>query len=220
MPAKDHVFRIYRDVRFSRDPRPYKAHFSAAWSRGGKTGPFACYYVHCEPGVADHAGGYNLGACFVGGGIWNPGSEVLGRLRRSLDERPERWRRVLVEDDQLRATFLAVAGRGKGKPPPTTTTTTTSPPKAGDEQAIKAALAAMNAENALKKKPLGYAADHREIELLKLRNFTVQRRIDEALFSAPDGQAQIAAMLQALVPFVAHLNRTAMPDAGHDDDSD
>lgn len=31
LPPKDLVFRIYRDVRFSPDPTPYKAHFSAAW---------------------------------------------------------------------------------------------------------------------------------------------------------------------------------------------
>ena len=35
LPPKDLVFRIYRDVRFSKDQTPYKPHYSAAWSRTG-----------------------------------------------------------------------------------------------------------------------------------------------------------------------------------------
>ncbi|KAJ9239255.1 hypothetical protein DTO166G5_2424 [Paecilomyces variotii] len=55
LPAKDLVFRIHRDIRFSNDPTPYKTHFSAAWSRTGRKGPYAAYYVHLQPG-----------SCFVG----------------------------------------------------------------------------------------------------------------------------------------------------------
>jgi len=50
LPPKDLVFRIYRDIRFSPDPTPYKPHFSAAWSRTGRKGPYACYYVQIQPG--------------------------------------------------------------------------------------------------------------------------------------------------------------------------
>ncbi|KAK4905533.1 hypothetical protein LTR66_017800, partial [Elasticomyces elasticus] len=49
LPPKDLVFRIYRDIRFSKDPTPYKPHFSAAWSRTGRKGPYACYYVQIQP---------------------------------------------------------------------------------------------------------------------------------------------------------------------------
>ncbi|KAK1824775.1 hypothetical protein LTR12_000832 [Friedmanniomyces endolithicus] len=45
LPVKDVVFRIYRDVRFSPDPTPYKPFFSAAWSRTGRKGPYAHYYI-------------------------------------------------------------------------------------------------------------------------------------------------------------------------------
>ncbi|KAF1991583.1 hypothetical protein K402DRAFT_128393 [Aulographum hederae CBS 113979] len=49
LPVKDIIFRIYRDVRFSSDPTPYKTHFSAAWSRTGRKGPYAGYYVQISP---------------------------------------------------------------------------------------------------------------------------------------------------------------------------
>ncbi len=49
LPPKDLTFRIYRDIRFSPDPTPYKTHFSAAWSRTGRKGPYAGYYVQVQP---------------------------------------------------------------------------------------------------------------------------------------------------------------------------
>ncbi|KAG9616437.1 hypothetical protein KCU69_g23683, partial [Aureobasidium melanogenum] len=55
LPLKDvvnldeQVFRIYRDIRFSKDPTPYKPYFSAAWSRTGRKGPYAAYYVQISP---------------------------------------------------------------------------------------------------------------------------------------------------------------------------
>src|SRR5687767_5715875 len=48
--AADCMFRIYRDVRFSRDKTPYKAHLSASFNPGGRKSPIAGYYVHVEPG--------------------------------------------------------------------------------------------------------------------------------------------------------------------------
>lgn len=96
------MFRIYRDTRFSKDPTPYKTHFSAAWSRTGKKGPYAVYYLHVQPG----------GASLVGGGLYYPPAEPLARVRASIDERPWRWRRVLNEDG-FRRTFLEGAKPGE-----------------------------------------------------------------------------------------------------------
>lgn len=59
LPPKDLTFRIYRDIRFSPDPTPYKTHFSAAWSRTGRKGPYAGYYVQIQPKGS-----------FVGAGVW------------------------------------------------------------------------------------------------------------------------------------------------------
>lgn len=47
-----------------------------------------------------------------------------------------------------------------------------------------------------------YEATHRDIELLKLRSFTIGKKFPESVFMAEDGQDQIAEIVQAMVPFV------------------
>lgn len=141
-------------------------------SRTGRKGPYACYYVHCEPG-----------RCFVGGGLWHPDKAALAKLRASIDERPQRLRRVLL-DDRFRATFLPRA-------------------RAGDEKAVLAAFAAANRENALKTKPQGFHPEHRDIELLKLRNFTVGKTLGDADFTSGDAQGTIMEVVRAMVDYVS-----------------
>ncbi|ROV89369.1 hypothetical protein VPNG_10129 [Cytospora leucostoma] len=188
LPLKDVNFRIYRDIRFSKDPTPYKPHFSAAFSRTGRKGPYACYYVHCEPG-----------SCSVGGGLWHPEASHVAKLRASIDERPQRWRRVLM-DEEFRQTFLA-------------------PAKSGDEKGCLKAFARLNAVNALKTKPKGFDTSHRDIELLKLRSFFVHKRVPDGIFTAEDGQEQIIGIIRAMVGFVTFLNDVVMPDPNLDSDS-
>ncbi|KAK2599697.1 hypothetical protein N8I77_011429 [Diaporthe amygdali] len=188
LPLKDVVFRVYRDIRFSNDPTPYKPHYSVAFSRTGRKGPYACYYVHCEPG-----------SCFIGGGLWHPDASHLAKLRASIDERPRRWRRVLLEDS-FRATFLPGAKRG-------------------DEKSCLKAFCKANTENALKTKPKGFDADHRDIELLKLRNFTVGKKIPDSVFTADNGQDQVADIIRPMVGYVSFLNDVVMPDPNLDSDS-
>ncbi|KAJ9165680.1 Glycoside hydrolase family 92 protein [Coniochaeta hoffmannii] len=189
LPLKDVIFRIYRDTRFSRDPTPYKPHFSAAWSRTGRKGPYAVYYLHVQPGSQS----------FVGGGMYHPPAEPLARLRASIDERPWRWRRVLAEEG-FRGTFL------EGAMP-------------GEEGAV-GEFVRRNQEGALKTKPKGFNADHRDIEMLKLKSFTVHKKVPDSVFTDKNGQEEIARILGALVGFVTHLNRIVMPDPGDDDDSE
>jgi uncharacterized protein (TIGR02453 family) len=71
---KDCIFRINRDVRFSKDKSPYKNNFGASITSGGKKSPFAGYYVHIEPG-----------ASFVGGGLWQPMPDMLAKVRQEID---------------------------------------------------------------------------------------------------------------------------------------
>lgn len=85
--VKRSVFRIHRDVRFSKDKSPYKTHV-AAWffhRRAGKgvassspDGGAAGFYVHIEPG-----------ASFCGGGMWMPMRPQLLRLRDAIAAKPE-----------------------------------------------------------------------------------------------------------------------------------
>ncbi|KAM5348773.1 hypothetical protein ACJ41O_008596 [Fusarium nematophilum] len=190
LPVKDVIFRIHRDIRFSKDPTPYKPHFSAAWSRTGRKGPYACYYIHCEPKKS-----------FIGGGLWCPDGGQIQKLRASIDERPNRWRRVL-NDEAFKRTFLPKVPGG-AKP-----------------EAALLAFAQKNKENALKTKPKGFIAEHRDIELLKLRNFTIGTQIDDSIFYDDNAQEKISEVIRAMVGFVSFLNNIVMPDPNLDDDSD
>ncbi len=81
MSGKQSIFRIYRDVRFSKDKSPYKDHRSGmmkrdtAKLRGG-------YYYHIQPG----------GKSFLGGGFWKPNPADLKRIRQEIafDDKPLR----------------------------------------------------------------------------------------------------------------------------------
>src|SRR5690554_328608 len=81
---KRSIFRIHRDVRFSRDKSPYKTH-AACWFKHSHSahgvgserhGAGAGFYFHLEPG-----------ASFVAGGIWMPPRPSLNRLREAIAER-------------------------------------------------------------------------------------------------------------------------------------
>ncbi|KAM0286716.1 hypothetical protein ACHAQH_000736 [Verticillium albo-atrum] len=190
LPLRDLTFRIHRDMRFSKNPTPYKAHFSAAWSRTGRKGPYACYYLHVEPGKA-----------FLGGGLWCPPADQVRALRESIDTRPARWRGIL-NNAAFKRTYLK--GKGKGK---------------GDEEAVDA-FCKGNQENALKTKPKGWETDHRDIELLKLRSYTVGAKIEDGLFARGNAQERLKEMLAAMEPFITFLNRIVMPDPGDSSDED
>lgn len=64
-------------------------------------------------------------------------------------------------------------------------------------------FAARNQEGALKTKPKGWDADHRDIALLKLRNFTVSKKIDDAIFTAEDAVDKVLGLIQPMIPFVS-----------------
>ena len=71
-PAKEALFRIFRDVRFSKDKTPYKKHFGAYLSNGGRKWEGAGFYLHIEPGN-----------CFLSAGIWQPLAPLLKKSGRS-----------------------------------------------------------------------------------------------------------------------------------------
>jgi len=74
LQAKNCLFRINRDIRFSKDKSPYKTNFGASVNRGGKKSVLAGYYFHLEPGEA-----------FVGGGVWMPQPSELAKVRQEID---------------------------------------------------------------------------------------------------------------------------------------
>lgn len=81
------LYRIYRDVRFSKDKSPYKSNFGASFSRatalrrGG-------YYLHISPGES-----------FVGGGFWQPERDDLKRIREELAVDASTLRSIIAAED-------------------------------------------------------------------------------------------------------------------------
>lgn len=109
-------FRIYRDVRFSRDKSPYKTHQGAdfPWndSRGDLQRPRGAVggYFHLEPG--------NI---YVGGGMWHPERARLAAFREKVDRDPSTVFRA-IENVRFTAVFGSVTGESltrnpKGFPP-------------------------------------------------------------------------------------------------------
>lgn len=74
LQGKDCIFRINRDVRFSKDKSPYKKNIAASIDRGGKKSIYAGYYIHIQPGES-----------FVGGGLWMPMPDELRKVRQEID---------------------------------------------------------------------------------------------------------------------------------------
>jgi uncharacterized protein (TIGR02453 family) len=84
LTAKDCQFRINRDVRFSKDKRPYKENFGAFICRGGKKSIYAGYYFHLAPGNS-----------FIGGGLWHPEPANLKKVRQEIDYNWEEFSSIL-----------------------------------------------------------------------------------------------------------------------------
>lgn len=98
LDVKQAVYRIYRDIRFSPDKRPYKQYFSAVIGRGGRHCVSSGYYIHFEPG--------RLMLC---GGVWWPAKDKLDALRRLIDAEPEEFTK-LITDQQLQASGFHFEG--------------------------------------------------------------------------------------------------------------
>ncbi len=79
------MFRIFRDIRFSKDKTPYKTHFDAFMAKkGGRKSRYAGYYIHIMPGQS-----------LLGGGIYAPIPEILNLLRREIYNFPDEFRSIL-----------------------------------------------------------------------------------------------------------------------------
>ena len=105
-------YRIYRDVRFSKNKTPYKNNLGGSmvratkWLRGG-------YYFHFEP---DN--------CFIAAGFWNPNSADLARIRQEIAANPDEFREIIRDKNfkeyfgELQGSQLKTSPRGYAKDHP------------------------------------------------------------------------------------------------------
>jgi len=96
--AKDMVFRIFRDVRFSKDKTPYKANFGAYFCKGGKKSPLGGYYFHLQPGKS-----------FLVGGIWMPEGPMLKAIRQEIDYNFQEFESIM-NDKAFKKLFKKMEG--------------------------------------------------------------------------------------------------------------
>jgi uncharacterized protein (TIGR02453 family) len=87
--AKDCMFRINRDVRFSNDKSPYKSTMSAVLGQGGRKSTVRSYYFHIEPD----------GGAFLAGGLYAPTTQELGKMREALAENAKRFKQIVHAPD-------------------------------------------------------------------------------------------------------------------------
>jgi uncharacterized protein (TIGR02453 family) len=100
LSAKECIFRIYRDVRFSRDKTPYNTNFSAVIAPGGKKSRLQGYYVSIEP----------HGHSMIAGGLHMPTSDQISRFRQAIDRDAAAFK--AITGDKI---FIERVGRIEGE---------------------------------------------------------------------------------------------------------
>jgi len=93
LEPKKLVFRIYRDVRFSKDKRPYKTNFGAGFSLVGKSMGKPGYYVQVEPGNS-----------FAAVGLFQPQPDILAQVRQEIDYNGDKLKKI-VNEKKFKANF-------------------------------------------------------------------------------------------------------------------
>lgn len=160
--AKDCVFRIYRDTRFSHDKTPYKTHYGVFIAAGGgRKSVRGGYYFHLEPGN-----------CFVATGVWCPPPEVLKALRQSVYENIDEFKEITSHSDFSRyfKTFYE--------------------------------------DDKLKTAPKGFPKDFPDIDLLKLKHYMVEYKLDDSFLTQNDLVNKVAGIFKTAYPLNVFLNYT------------
>ncbi len=99
LEPKNCMFRINRDVRFSKDKSPYKSNMGAYFAKGGKKSKFGGYYVHLDPAK-----------CFLAAGMWMPEPAELQAIRQEIDYHFEEFAAVVESK-----TFIEKLGKLAGE---------------------------------------------------------------------------------------------------------
>jgi len=160
--AKECIFRINRDVRFSRDKSPYKTTLSASLAPGGRKAARHGYYIQLAP--HDES--------LIAGGLHMPQPPELAKFRQAIDRDAKPFKRITGSK-----TFVQYFG-----------------PLSGAR---------------LLTAPQGYARDHPEIALLKLKEVTAVHHLSEETVCSPELTAQTLKVFKALKPFLDYLNGIA-----------
>ncbi|MHC1782337.1 MAG: DUF2461 domain-containing protein [Anaerolineaceae bacterium] len=98
LTPKDCIFRLNRDLRFTKDKTPYKPYMSAYIAPGGRKSRLLGYYVHIEQGNA-----------MLAGGLYEPDTQQLASWRESIDRNPRPFKDI-IGNETFRKFFGEVGG--------------------------------------------------------------------------------------------------------------
>ena len=166
--AKDCVYRIYRDVRFSNDKTPYKNHFGAYIAQGGRKSLLGGYYFHIEPSDA----GY-LNHSLWAGGIYCPDAGTLRAIRTDIYEHADEYKSI-IQNEEFAGTFNWFDG------------------------------------NMLTTAPKGFPKDYPDIELIKRKDYTYYRNIDEQTLLSDRLLEESIRVFRMMLPFNRFMNRAIL----------
>jgi uncharacterized protein (TIGR02453 family) len=91
---KASLFRLNRDIRFSKDKSPYKTHAGAVLTRGGAKDDAGLFYIHVAPDE-----------CFAAAGFYHPKPEELSAMRRAIVRAPKAYEKVAKGLDKAKVRF-------------------------------------------------------------------------------------------------------------------
>ena len=158
------VFRIYRDVRFSKDKTPYKSHLGASF---GRTKPRlrGGYYVHLAPNNES----------FIATGFWDPHKDDLLRIRKELELDAQELRDIIGDKK-----FKEIWGNF-----------------VGDE---------------LKTAPKGFNKEHKDIDLIRKKQFIFTKKFTDKQVLASDFAKQVDSSFKAIRPYFNYMSDVLTTD--------
>jgi uncharacterized protein (TIGR02453 family) len=105
LEAKKCIFRIYRDVRFSKDKSPYKLNLGGFLVKGGRNSGHAGYYLHLENNNS-----------FIAGGIYMPPAPFLKKVRQEIYFHVEEFKAIIENKENIKY-FKEISGDKLVRPP-------------------------------------------------------------------------------------------------------
>ena len=158
------IFRIYRDVRFSKDKTPYKTHFGGSF---GRTKPRlrGGYYVHLAPNNES----------FIATGFWEPHKDDLLRIRKELELDADELRNIMANKK-----FKGVWGDLVG--------------------------------NEVKTAPKGFNKEHKDIDLIRKKQFIFTKKFTDKEVTSPDFLIQVNTAFKTIRPYFDYMSDVLTTD--------
>ena len=151
------IFRIYRDVRFSKDKTPYKSHFSVEFQRATALRR-GSYYLQVDTNGA-----------FLAGGFWGPEKDDLKRIREEFAADPQSILKI-INDRKFVSTFGTLKG------------------------------------DSLKTMPRGFDADTEAVDLIKKKQFYVEKSFSREEVLSKDFASKVDATYQVMRPYLDYMS--------------